>query len=395
MSLFAFAVGVNACPATAQQEWAAWGRNDDCELNHLGPCPPQMCPCPVTPPTTAEFTYIARGNEFSIGLTPDGTLVHWGSTGNPFPGSTQLVPVPPPPTDDHFVAVSAGWYHAVALTAEGEIIAWGHDEVDEVSGPNEDGGTFRQVHAGEFWTCAIRSDMGRDGQIAYWGFPGGGKGLPTCLPIPPCSGAVPVQNCSVLPPPTWQRFTSMSCSSHHCIGRTLEGEFVGWGHNSDGQCSPPANGCFLDYLSIEAGHLHNIGFLPGGFVHAWGSNNHGQATVPQPARRYLQVATEYHYNIAIRSDGKLVHWGQDPPGVSMVPLGEFWSIPSGDHAHHVYAMRGCWADCNRSGTLTAADFTCFQNAYAQNQAYGDCDADGDLDVDDHACYQNKFLAGCP
>ncbi len=55
----------------------------------------------------------------------------------------------------------------------------------------------------------------------------------------------------------------------------------------------------------------------------------------------------------------------------------------------------CYADCDASGTLTIADFGCFQAAFAGNQMYADCNSSGSLTIADFGCFQGAFAAGCP
>ncbi len=55
----------------------------------------------------------------------------------------------------------------------------------------------------------------------------------------------------------------------------------------------------------------------------------------------------------------------------------------------------CYADCNESGTLTVADFTCFQTRFVAGDPYADCNSSGGLTVADFTCFQTQFVAGCP
>ncbi len=55
----------------------------------------------------------------------------------------------------------------------------------------------------------------------------------------------------------------------------------------------------------------------------------------------------------------------------------------------------CMADCNASGTLTIADFGCFQSKFAQGDPYADCNGNGTLTIADFGCFQSIFAAGCP
>ncbi|MFM9994464.1 MAG: hypothetical protein ACKVU4_01540 [Phycisphaerales bacterium] len=55
----------------------------------------------------------------------------------------------------------------------------------------------------------------------------------------------------------------------------------------------------------------------------------------------------------------------------------------------------CYADCNASGTLTVADFGCFQGRYVLGDLYADCNGSGTLTVADFGCYQGQYVLGCP
>ncbi len=55
----------------------------------------------------------------------------------------------------------------------------------------------------------------------------------------------------------------------------------------------------------------------------------------------------------------------------------------------------CYPDCNGSGTLTIADFGCFQAAFAAGNMYADCNNSGTLTIADFGCFQAAFAAGCP
>ena len=68
-------------------------------------------------------------------------------------------------------------------------------------------------------------------------------------------------------------------------------------------------------------------------------------------------------------------------------LGGFWGGPSGPPP--------CYPDCNGSGSLTVADFGCFQTKFVIGDPYADCNGSGTLSVADFGCFQTKFVVGCP
>ncbi len=55
----------------------------------------------------------------------------------------------------------------------------------------------------------------------------------------------------------------------------------------------------------------------------------------------------------------------------------------------------CYPDCNGSGTLTIADFGCFQAAFAAGNMYADCNQSTTLTIADFGCFQAAFAAACP
>ncbi len=55
----------------------------------------------------------------------------------------------------------------------------------------------------------------------------------------------------------------------------------------------------------------------------------------------------------------------------------------------------CYADCNQSGSLTIADFGCFQGRFASGNPYADCNGSGTLTIADFGCFQGAFASSCP
>ncbi|MFM9996913.1 MAG: hypothetical protein ACKVU4_14065 [Phycisphaerales bacterium] len=55
----------------------------------------------------------------------------------------------------------------------------------------------------------------------------------------------------------------------------------------------------------------------------------------------------------------------------------------------------CYPDCNNSGSLSVADFGCFQGKYVLGDLYADCNGSGVLSVADFGCFQGKYVLGCP
>ncbi len=100
--------------------------------------------------------------------------------------------------------------------------------------------------------------------------------------------------------------------------------------------------------------------------------------------------------------------GLSGPGLTMAVFGtpspSLWvggnfAAAGGQSSSNLARLVGCgsscFADCDASGSLTAADFACFQTRFVAADPYADCNADAALTVADFGCFQTKFVAGCP
>ena len=47
-----------------------------------------------------------------------------------------------------------------------------------------------------------------------------------------------------------------------------------------------------------------------GYIVAWGHNDHGQCDVPV-GNDFVEIAAGWSHNLALKSDGSLVAWGQN------------------------------------------------------------------------------------
>lgn len=102
---------------------------------------------------------------------------------------------------------------------------------------------------------------------------------------------------------------------------------------------------------------------------------------PAPARD--QHAMAYYPGGTVGGGAVLLHGGY--AGAANV-LSDTWTLA---------CEVTCYADCNTDGSLTIADFGCFQAAFVAGQPYADCNGTGSFTIADFACFQTAFVAGCP
>jgi hypothetical protein len=166
---------------------------------------------------------VAGGDEHSLGLKSDGSIVAWGYN---WYGQCN---VPSPNTD--FVAIAAGGYHSLGLKSDGTIVAWGYNWYGQcdVPLPNAD---FVAVAGGTEHSLGLKSD----GSIVAWGDNEFGQ----------CDFPLPNSG-----------FVAVAGGMEHSLGLKSDGSIVARGRNHAGQCDVPSPN--VDFVAVAAGWRHNLG----------------------------------------------------------------------------------------------------------------------------------------
>jgi len=73
--------------------------------------------------------------------------------------------------------------------------------------------------------------------------------------------------------------------------------------------------------SIAAGDNHSLALRSDGSIVAWGSDSHGQSTIPAGLIGVAAISASWGHSLALQSDGSIVAWGNDFSGESTVPAG--------------------------------------------------------------------------
>ena len=216
----------------------------------------------------------------ALGLYVNGTVTNWGN--NTY-GQCNL-----PAGLTNVVAIAAGGTYSLAATADGAVVGWG---TDNGNGPYSQFQTIVAGATGFEWCC------------------------------PPVAG-----------------------SSHSLAVVNAGGDVRAWGKSYSGESDVP--GGLSNVVSIASGLGHSLALTANGSVTPFGSgvyeslgyDNNGVIIQEGPGGVYIinslvvsqmpagltnvvAIADSYAHALALKSDGTVVAWGQNPAGECSVPSG--------------------------------------------------------------------------
>jgi alpha-tubulin suppressor-like RCC1 family protein len=262
---------------------------------------------PQLPPAGDFRLLIQGGSSQGLGIRPDGRLVLWGGSGDPF----AIPPLPPSFASEVFINGTIAKVHLLGLTWDGRVLGWGSNTFGQLTPPP--GVRFTAVAAGSRHSVGIALD----GTLRGWGDP-------TLIDMPAgrfidiaarATYTVAVRHdgtvfgWGVAPDifATWtpdgqghysvggHRFTSVSAGVTHALALTRHNRVLGWGTNADGELDEPHG---VRFQAIAAGEHYSLGIAMNGRLHAWGDNSVGQVT-EVPSGRSESVAAAAHNAFAI------------------------------------------------------------------------------------------------
>ena len=101
-----------------------------------------------------KFTEIACGENHSIGIKEDGTVVTWGNNNG---GQYNNSP------SGKIVQIACGAYHSVGIREDGTLVTWGDNDWGQYNNSPE--GKFIKIACGCYHSVGIRED----GTVVTWG----------------------------------------------------------------------------------------------------------------------------------------------------------------------------------------------------------------------------------
>ncbi|MBS0658888.1 MAG: choice-of-anchor D domain-containing protein [Verrucomicrobia bacterium] len=288
----------------------AWGQNGQGQLGNgtTGQrAEATLVPTAGTPLAGRRVVAIAAGENHSLALCSDGTLVAWGAnaSGQLGDGTTtgRLLPTALPTAGTPLaartvVAISAGAFHNLALCSDGTLVAWGQNNAGQVGD-----GTTTQRNA----------------------------------PVVVTTDGTPLAGRTAAQLVAGGSYNLVLCS---------DGTLVAWGQNADGQLGDGTNSARSTAVAVlrtgtplasrtvvglAAGTSHSLALCADGTVAAWGWNTQGQLGDGTTASRNAPVAVSVagsalagrtvtglaggsHHSLAVCADGSLVAWGYNNSG---------------------------------------------------------------------------------
>jgi alpha-tubulin suppressor-like RCC1 family protein len=293
--------------------------------------------------TLGGVAAIAAGNEFSLALMTNGTVLAWGANeeGQLATGKTTRLTAPAAIKGlSNVTAIAAGGEFALARLSNGTVMSWGAGAEGQL-GDGKYGKSLTPIAVkglsnvtaiaagGEFALARLSN-----GTVMSWGSnasaqlgvpaetKSAGEGATEEVEILHSDVPVPVQQLSGV--------TAIAAGANHALALLGDGEVSAWGANGAGQLGNGIEGgtsnlpAVVPGLSgvtaIAAGGHHSLALLSGGSVLAWGYNPDGQLGNASNINSPVPVAVKGIGQVAGIAGGgsHSLSFGPPPPSVSGV-----------------------------------------------------------------------------
>lgn len=245
-----------------------WGDNFSGQLN--------------VPAEASNVVAVAAGEDHSLALRADGTVVAWGDN------TYRQLNVPASAVN--VVAIAAGDAQSLALRADGTVVAWGnysdpglltniyYNQTNVPAGATN----VVAIAAGHSHSAALRVD----GTLVPWGniWPG------------------------------TKNVTMISAEDDRDVILTTTNTVV---ENGFGQVKLPTNDSPI--VAIATRGRHGMALRADRTVNTWGQNYSGQGVVPDSAATAIAIASGGDHSLALRADKTVVAWGGNYDGQTNVP----------------------------------------------------------------------------
>jgi alpha-tubulin suppressor-like RCC1 family protein len=317
----------------------AWGDNS---AGELGDATLTASKLPVTIQGVAGVQELTAGGRHELALLPGGTVDAWGDDtfgqlGNGIASSNGDSEAPAAvPGLTGVTAVAAGEEHSLALLSNGTVLAWGDNHEGQLGDGTTDTSAVpvqvegltgvTAIAAGSLFSLALLSN----GTVMAWGKGdtgqlGDGNTKNSLVPVP-VSGLSDV--------------TSIAAGSEHALALLSDGTVMAWGDDEFGQLGDGGSESFSDVpvpvssltgvQSVSAGYQHSLALLSTGAVMVWGDNSEfqlgqpngfpggiAQSNVPLAVPGVgaaTAIAAGGWFSLAVVAGGQVMAWGDNSFG---------------------------------------------------------------------------------
>jgi hypothetical protein len=209
---------------------------------------------------------MAAGDDHSLALKSDGTVVAWGDNGS---GESNV-----PAGLESVVSIAAGQDHSLSLITDGTVVAWGDNRFGECNVPAGLGSVLA-ISAGADHSLALK----RDGTVVAW-------------------GSNSFQQCDV--PYGLGSVVAISAGFDHSLALKSDGTVVAWGTNALQQFDVPAD--LGGVVAISAGSHHSVALKRDGSVVTWGLNVGNKPAVLTGSAGVAAIAAGGSHILALKLD---------------------------------------------------------------------------------------------
>jgi hypothetical protein len=247
------------------------------------------------------FIDLAGGENHSLALRANGTLVSWGDDTYGQVGDT--------PAGDDYVAVATGQNHSLALKADGTLMSWGDDSWGQVSNAPP-GNDYVAISGGAFSSLALKADGSIDG--------GNSDAYNHATSVPTGTG-----------------FAAVAAGAFHGLALKDNGTLVSWASDDYGQVSQTPSGD--DFVAVTAGWWHSLALKDNGTLVSWGYDSSGQVSQTPPGNDFVAIVAGRAHSLALKANGSLISWGDDGSGQVSQNPGSTYNVftaiaAGGDHS---------------------------------------------------------------
>jgi alpha-tubulin suppressor-like RCC1 family protein len=214
----------------------SWGLDSLGQLGNDSAIANQSVPVLVNGATS--IVAIAAGDNQSLALKSDGTILSWGSdTSGELGNDSELISQSTPVAvsgASNIIAISAGGAYCLALKSDGTMLSWGSDQKGQLGDDavsalkampvsvNPEASNIIAIAAGDSHSLALKSD----GSLLSWGWDGSGQlGDDTA----PADKFMPVAVS------TASNIAAIAAGQRYSLALKSDGTMLSWGQDNDGQ----------------------------------------------------------------------------------------------------------------------------------------------------------------